>query len=360
MQVLAWPENYFSAGVHFSGRVTAKFNKLGTIPGAYDLGDSTSVFARKYNDGYVSTDTRTDDNGNPILDDGRTNNWSYSFASQVTSDQGSIAFHSYSTTTEGASVSASSGGTAGIDLEYARRLFAFGRAKLYRERPGSVGILFGFSVNDLSAKTSATITANLHTVTDTYSLLGATPPDPGYVAPSSTTSTATSADGTSSTATVDTTTFLANRPDSRTETDLPGGAKINGTWGIRGAYYTVRGGTWFRWQPKPNISVRASLGGSVTILGVRLKYNETLDLTDVAETTGVIGIADETKNYSYAIPGAFSSVDLEWWMTQRTGFFGGVTYEKFSRRIDLTSGGRDAQIDVSSGAGLRIGIITRF
>src|SRR5690349_20770737 len=109
IQVLSWPKNYFSAGLHYSGKVTVGFSKIGNIDlDTTSVGtDSSTVMSRTYNDGSVSLDTRTDDAGNKLASDGRTNTWSYSYASQVSSDQSSISFHSYYSADAGASVLAS-------------------------------------------------------------------------------------------------------------------------------------------------------------------------------------------------------------------------------------------------------------
>lgn len=359
-QVIAWPKNYFSFGAHYSGHVTAKFSKLGDISSLHDLGDTTSAITRTYDDGTVAADTRTDDAGNKLADDGRTNSWTYAFASQVTSDQSGIAFHSYSATSEGATAEASGGRSAGVDLEYAYRLKSFGRVHGFREPPFGWGVLFGFSANDLRARTTGTIIANLHTVTDTYSLLGSPPPDPGYSAPSSSSSTATSPDGVTTSTSIDTTTFLANRPDSRTEYDRPGTAKIDGTWDAHGAYYTLRAGNWFRWQPTQRFSMRATLGASVTVIGVGLRYYEQLNLTDVAEINTTISSSEDSKNFVYGVPGAFSGLDFEFWLTRQTGFFGSATYEKYSKQFDLPVTARSVDIQVNGGGGIRFGITTRF
>jgi hypothetical protein len=359
IQFIQPPMNYFSAGIRYSGRITASFSNLGTIDSARDIGDTTSEYGRVYDDGYVGLDSRTTQSGEDVYDDGRTNNWSYSYASQVTADQGSIAFHTYSSKTQGGGIAADSGANLGIDMEYARRLGSFGRRPMGQEPAFTFGLLAGVGLNGVNAKTNGTVTATLHTVTDVYSLLGATPPEPGYVAPSSTSETITNPDGTTTTVNVDTTTYLANRPDTRTESDVLDAAQVEGFWQVRGAYYNFRAGPWFRWQPSRKLALRASAGGSMTWLGVTMRYDEKLAIAGF-EATDAISAKDVSESESFAIPGAFGSLDLEWWISRRTALFGSFSYEYFSRSANLSLGERSAHVRVESGLTFRVGITTRF
>ncbi|HEY0944185.1 MAG TPA: hypothetical protein VGD81_02930 [Opitutaceae bacterium] len=381
--------NTFSLSLRYVGRTKVTFRNLGTIATDRDAGDMTSEVGRSYDDGYVNVDTRTDSSGNDLLDDGTTNSWHYRNASQVTEDESGIAFHTYSSVSEGASVSAEAGASVGLDLEYTRQLGTIGRnpiddwadEKPIRPALFTWGVTFGFGFNDVNVKTRDTITARLHTLTDVYSLLGAAPPDVGdgdddsdddindtdgigYTGPSSKLVTVTNPDGTTTTYTVDTTTYLANRPESRTETDTAGGATIDGFWQVKGAYLAVRTGPWVRWQPVERLSLRASAGFAAAWLGLQMRYDEQLVAVNGVElgdsVLTLIQDTDETDVQSYGIAGVFGSLDAEWWLTQRTGFFASGYYEKFSRKVELTAGDRTADIELSGGLGFRIGITTRF
>lgn len=361
IQIFQPPVNYFSASFNYTGRLSATFRNLGTIASANDIGDTKSEYSRVYNDGYVSKDSRTTDSYEDLPDDGRTNTWQFLYASQITADQRAIAFHNYSSVSDGASVEAGAVSGVGVDLEYSRRLQTFGKLKFGMEPPVAWGFLVGIVTSGANAKASADITATLHTVTDTYSLLGSTPPAPGYTAPSSTTETLTDSAGGTGTLTIDTTTLLANLPDSRTETDVVGAAHIKGFWQVRGAYYTFRTGPWIRWQLKNRFALRASLGPTVTWLGVHMRYNEQLQATESGiESSGLISASETTEDKDYAIPGAFGAVDAEFWVTRRTALFVSGTYETYSKEITITTGDRSADVRLSSGAGFRIGVTTRF
>jgi hypothetical protein len=353
------PQSYFSAGLHYSGKFSAKFGNIGTIGTNKSVGDEISELNRTYNDGFVSKDTRTTDNGEDLPDDYRTNTWGYLYDSQVTSDQRGIAFHTYSTAASGSRVATDEGMSSGVDLEYARRLQSFGQRNWAMEPKISWGIMLGVTASGVNAKTSGEINANLITTTDTYSLNGAAVPPVGSQ-PSTSTETVTNPDGTTSTISVNTTTLLANRPDNRQVDIAENGAKVQGFWQIRGAYYTFRGGAWVRWQPTPRLAIRASLGPAVTWLGAHMRYDERLLTEGFLNTTDLIGESGRDDDRSFYIPGVFGSLDLEWWLTPRTALFFSGTFEEYFGDISLTTAGRTADIKFSGGIGVRTGVITRF
>ena len=227
------------------------------------------------------------------------------------------------------------------------------------------GAHFGIGLSTLNAKSTGNITATLLSVTDTYSLLGAAAPggsptdedSTGYTAPSSSSESVTNADGTTTSNTIDTTTYLASLPDSRTESITPSGATIDGLWQVRGAFFNVRTGPWIRWQPSDRFSLRLSAGGSMNFVGVKMRHDETLDLEDLStELTQQI----ESDSENMAVPGYFGGIDAEWWFSETTGFFGSASYEKATKDKSLTYEGRTAELEMSSGLGLRAGLTVKF
>ncbi len=378
-ELLYVPMNTVSIGVRYLGRATATFGNLGTIATQHEATDLTSEVSRTYDNGYVGLDSRRDDDGNDIADDGRTNTWNMLNQSQITADESSIAFNTYSSTSEGATAAAETKPSAGVDVEFTREWGRLGQTRADGKRPLSWGTLWGFGLNDVNAKTRATITGTLHTLTDTYSLLGSAPPtlegidadadgtidldgngNPvtnGYTSPSSITETLTNADGTTTSYTIDTSILLANRPDTRTETTEPGAAEIDGFWQVKGAYLTLRAGPWLRWQPLEYFALRISGGATVSWLGVQMRYDERIM---VENGTTLIQDADESDLRTYGIGGLFGGLDAEWWLTERTGFFGAAYYEQFSRDVQLGAGGREAEVKFSAGLGVRAGLSYRF
>lgn len=355
--------NSISIGVRFSGNSSARFERLGTVANSGDPGTLSEEQTRVYNDGYVSIDGRTTTEGSDLPDDGRTNTWGYSKADQIMFDESGVAFHSYSSTSNGASVDANSSLMTGVDIQY-DRVFWKSRGRPISVPPAlAFGVLLGCGLNDVNIKKRDSIRATLHTLTDTYSLLGsAVPVTPdateGYTAPSSVTETLTNPDGTTTSYVIDTTTLLANQPESREETSEENGAEINGFWQVKGAYLTLRAGPWVRWQPTERLSFRFSAGASLSLLGLYMRYDERLQLTSLSTE---ITATEETEDKGYTMPGYFAGIDAEWWLTSRTSFFAGATYEDVTKKITLRSESeRTAAVTIATGLGARIGITTRF
>lgn len=375
LELLDGPVNGFSVSTRFLGKASVTFSGIGSVSAAHDATDTTSEVERTYDDGRVSLDSRTDSDGNDLLDDGRTNNWYYYSADQVTPDGNGIAFHQYSSTASGQTRQAESDLLPGLDVEYTLRLGLFDRPAPDRAARMSWGWAFGIGFTDINVKSTGTIVADLNRLTDTYSLLGAAVPDVGdggdddddgvgYTAPSQKTITVTNADGTTTEYVVDTTTLLANRPESRVYDTFKDGAEIQGFWQVRGAGLSLRTGPWLRWQPANKFALRASAGATITVLGLELRYDERLIAANgqlISDSTdGLIQEQDETESESFGIGGVYAGLDAEWWVTRRTGFFGSAYYEEYSKNATLTSGERSAQIQLSGGLGFRFGITTRF
>ena len=350
-----------SGGFSFSFRVLGDakvtFRDLGTIESSLNSGEAFGEFSRAYHDGLVQRDQRTTSEGVDLPNDGYTSVWSMSNVSQVVPDQSGIAFHNYSTITDGATVDAQSGRKTGFDVELSRRFGGFGKRMADNRRTGSWGGFGGLSLTDINAKSFGAITATLHSITDTYSLDGATPPTGAYSAPSSETVTVIGADGTESLVTISNTILLGNEPFSRVETDAVGAAEIDGFWQVKGAYVAARAGVWARWYISRQFSVRASAGISFSLLGVDMRYEERMNSESLRAE---ILAREEGKTTSFDSIGLFGSLDVELWLTRRTGLFGSFTYEQLSDDIALTLGGRTADIKLSSGAGFRIGFTTLF
>lgn len=365
MELAVMRRSEISFSVRFGGELKAKFVGVGAISSDLDIGDVSSEANRSYNDGYVALDSRVDLDGNDLPSDGRTNNWRYTSASQVTSDQTGIAFHRYETISDGSSINAKSRPSLGIDVEGGRQFFTFGRQLGLGRKVFTVGAQFGVGLSTLNAKTTGSTTATLLSVTDTYSLLGMAAPggsptvdgSTGYTAPSTTTETVTNADGTTTTQTVDNTTFLASVPDSRTEASLLSGASIDGMWQVKGAYFNVRTGPWIRWQPNDRFSMRLSAGGTVNFVGVLMRYDETLSLQDLDSS---LTQRVESESTTHTVAGVFGGLDAQWWFTDTTGFFGAASYEHATKETDLTWEGRTAQLKMSAGLGIRAGLTVKF
>lgn len=101
-------------------------------------------------------------------------------------------------------------------------------------------------------------------------------------------------------------------------------------------------------------AVTASAGYAGAYLGTTYKVKETLN---ISETLSIPFEGEET--YSKLLHGAYGEVNAEWWLTQRTGFFLGVTFEKLGK-YEQTLAGRTADVDIGGNGGFRFGLTTRF
>lgn len=351
------PSGAFSVSVRLLGDTKMTFHGVGNLTSVRDVGDTTSESVRSYDDGAVALDARLSGEGIDVPDDGRTNSWTYKSSSQVVDDNSGIAFHRYSTESDGSLINAESSGSAGMDMEYSLRFGSFGRVQPDRTRPISWGAMFGASLSGINAKSHDTISATLVTLTDTYSLDGAAPPPAPYLAPSTATLTGVDANGNSVTYTVDNTTFLSNRPYSRTETRDVGAAEVTGFWQVRGGYYTMRIGPWMRWRVTERFAVRASIGATYAYLGVTSRYDERLTSMDLPD---FIRTAERSQAAKYSMFGGFAALDAEWWLSDTTGLFASFTFEQLERNFQMNVGGRSADVSLSSSSGFRIGITKLF
>ncbi|MGH8019978.1 MAG: hypothetical protein ACREIA_17210, partial [Opitutaceae bacterium] len=356
-EVIGESSGGFTFSVRVLGNANVTFRDLGTIESSLDSGERFGEATRTYHDGVVQLDQRTTADGVDLPDDGYTSYWSMLNDSQVLPDQSGIAFHNYSTISDGATVDAESGSKPGFDLELSRRFGGFGKRMSDNRRPGSWGGFLGLGLTDINAKTTGTINATLRSITDVYSLDGATPPTAPYTAPSTETVTVIGPDGTETSVVINNSILLANQPISRTVTDEAGAAAIDGFWQVKGTYVSARTGVWSRFHISRQLSIRASAGVSFHLLGVDMRYDERLE----DETLAVpIRAQEQGETTSYEAVGLFGSLDVELWLTRRTGLFASFTYEGLSDDLALTLGGRTADVELSSGAGFRFGLTTLF
>jgi hypothetical protein len=358
IQVDNKPRGSFSLSYRYGSAVNVRFEDVGTIASLRDIGDLTSEYPRGYDDGFVTLDTRGGTGSGSVADDGRTNRWAYAYSSQVT-PEGDVAFHAFSSVSNGTDVNIDSGSLAGFDMQYDLVVGVFGPKLSDRAWTFTWGASFGGVFSPVNAKMRGEITANLLTTTDIYSLEGAAVPTAPYTAPSTMDIQVPDASGNLVTVTVDNTTLLNNRPYLRTSNVLTtDGAAVDGFWQVKGAYYTARAGPWFRWQFGRHLSLRATAGATVTYVGTTMEYDE---IVDTLQATNPLRGGESTTPDKDVRYGYFGAIDAEWWLTERTGFFLGATIEDTGDDVSLTSGsGRRAVIELPNGTGFRAGISVLF
>ncbi|MBP7140951.1 MAG: hypothetical protein KBA71_03515 [Opitutaceae bacterium] len=381
----------FSVGVRFIGGANVSFGSLGSVSTNFSpQGPEAGEVDRTYADGAVHADSLRsneknadgttisspfgrysiraeifDADGNKIPDasdpggtgnktqvsadflsytPGRTRSWSYSSDSQISSP-GVIAMHDYVAKTSGASMLADSGAGPGFELTASRRLGSIGRIDW--------GFLFGAGVTDINAKESGRVKADLTVLTDYYRVSGiAAPPSAPYTAPSS--GDFVGANGAVYSGNLETTVPLESIPFQRNVVQTADGADIDGNWQIKGAYFLFRVGPMIRIPFGERFSLTASAGYAGAYLGTTFRAKESLV---ISETYSIP--FEEEETYSKLLHGAYAEVNAEWWLTQRTGFFLGVTFEKLGK-YEQTLAGRTADIDIGGHGGFRLGLTTRF
>lgn len=343
------PDNTLSVGIRVSGKAKVQFSGIGTISNENTpTGDLTSELTRVYDNGAVGLDQRLDANGSPIPNDGKTNNWRFDSADQVSADSTGIYMTSYSTVSDGTMVDAKSGPTPGVDIEVSRRV---GGRKI------KWGLQAGLGLNDINAKSTGEISASLRSLTDFYSLLGAAVPTAPYDGPVTRTDVVTNPDGSVTTIQTDITTLLSELPLDRTDTLTEGGAQINGFWQVKGAYLSARLGPWIEMPINEKIKVRASGGVSGTVIGAFMRFDERFLIPDSTEE---LAASDQTSTDAWGMFGGYVALEGQYWLTERSGFFAGASYEAVSGDVQLRSGERLADMNVDAGAGVRFGFTTRF
>lgn len=354
---------------------TVSFGGLGTIapsnfiPGA----DQTDFQARLYDDGRVILDeprlneldangnqtttpggryTLNDTNGNLISDflaytPGQTRVWAYGSPEQRV--DGGVAMNQYSTASTGAGFQADGESSElGFEMAVSKRLLRFGR-KVELSFSGAIG------VSDFKASTSQRIGADLITMTDLYQVFGDVPTAP-YEAPSVDTLTDPETGNIIPFGQFETTVPLQQVTPNRTFVTSPNGAAIEGAWGIDGAYYSMRFGPELRGHLTERISFTVGAGVLGAFVGSDFSVSEFLELDTPTINAIRFGGVD---SMSELLIGYYAEASVEFWVTQRTGFFFGAVLESLDDFVQNFAG-RTANVTLSDATLIRFGIIHRF
>lgn len=406
-----------SVGVRMTGKAKVKFSQLGTVPNRSSYPGPTpnataedkdtqqykdamayvALYGRTYDDGSVSRDYTLDVDGTRIEPtDGKTNYWAFTSSDQVvTLDSGSkaLALHTYDVLSNGDTASASNGSSLGWDVEISRTLGS--------SRRMSWGVLFGAGIGDVNSKTSGTVHGKLRTLTDYFSLDGVTLPSDlsngfsqsgnrywnppvyeqdangnwvvkyekdsagDYVLDEDGNKIVvyeTDADGNKIVELYYPDYRLPTDPFNRTDiTADTADIAIEGYWQVKGAYMTARFGPFFAYEITPHLTVRASAGVTLAVLGARFYLNEK---AYIPALDAYMNLTNEKSNIDATVTGTFGyfvAGELDAYLTNRTGLFVGASYEDYSRDVTMKSAyGHEADLSLSSGTVIRTGIITRF
>jgi len=332
--------------------------------------------------------------------DGQLRTWSVQNASQIDMTNRTVSMSSYGTSgmTDGGTIDVNSNGSKGFELSLERKLGQQGRLEW--------GVSGGFKFVDLNAKLTKTINSNLVRSTTVFKMV-----DTGlnFVSPTATVSisqpsnvvltlldpsgkqvyeyagsstapyTTTLATDTSTGDTSGSTPlYFPDSGDNMAVTnpipEIIGVARVHGFWQLKGAYYFAHFGPDFRYRFNDSWAVSGNFGFALAYIGTNFRVDESFDdVNDVFDLAGnpiTTMAADSSNPKTYAsteknsthkiIPGLYGEVNVEYWMTERTGFYFGVSQQTLRNYKQNPLSGRTANIDLGSSSGWRIGIITKF
>lgn len=359
------PKNTFSFGIRALSGSKTSFSGTGYVfSDTISIGDPTGANVQRiYHDGSVSPDARVGTDGAPLNGiDGKTNTWSYSSSLQQR-DNGRIAMHSY-TAEVLANTSRKADGTNayGVELTSSRDM-----GKLSTKFQWN--LVAGVSLNDIKSKMQSSELARIKTITDLYSLDGAAFPDAPYSAPSSTTETVTGPNGetiytdppnntTAETRTVDTSVLVGNEPVDRSESTKEVEGAVNNNWKLKGAYYTFRAGPTLAYSFTEKLKASFSAGAAMVYAGSTFTIQQ--DFTPETGET-ISNTVSDTKNRLLA--GYFADANVEYWMTERAGFFAGAVFQSngtYKQSVKAENVDYQSKVDLNNLSGVRAGMNIRF
>ncbi len=360
-----------------TGKPSVDFKDVGTVPSLRTLpgADQTDYPARAYDDGYVVLDgyreNELDENDNPtstpggrytfVPDEdkpdvyydllaytpGQTRTWGYLQDSQQ--GNGTIAMNAFSAQSTGTQLSAEHDGSSiGFEMAVARRLFKLGSKT-------EIGFNASIGLTDVKAERNERVISDLITLTDVYQVYGDLPDSP-YDAPNfenlfDDLGNIILENG------YEITNPLQQITADRTITVTAGGAQVDGSYKVKGAYYSIRLGPEIRSHLTEKLAVTAGFGFVGAYVGSDFTVTETLDLGDYAIAAPIT--VTEANEYKDMIAGYYGELSVEYWFTPRTAFFFGGVYESIDDFVQ-SLGGRSAVISVGNNLIVRVGIITRF
>jgi hypothetical protein len=364
---------------------------------------------RRYNDGFVDPDNRTDAvTGLPLQQsprgDGRSNTWSFDAQSQVDGNTpdggGGVDMHSYSATIDGnnsGSGRAASG--AGFELTFDRDFgWHWGRVQF--------DVIGGLGMNKISYSRTNTVAGMMTVSTDVYQTYNAqtdangdplndtngnefygelnaqnnpsgtplstaantpgnlAPPTgvngvapvsaipnqpPPYTAPSTTTDTTGN--------TVDNSTLIASSPIA-SSTAAPVPILVTEQASIIGAYYTLRTGIQMTVPITQRFSMSVSGGPALVYVGTEFTVDQTITPPTGSPITSTV-----SDDYSTALPAYFGDANIDYSVTDTTDVYLGAAFQSstsYNQTINNPNGSYTDKVDFGNQEGVRGGISFKF
>ena len=401
------PKYTVSVGVRRLSGVKTSMSGSGTIKQSgvkfdptIDTSDPTLCDPRRvYNDGTVGIDTRWDyrydSNGAPVFAmnggvaanpkatpengyipaDGKTNNWSTTYASQLTAD-GKIAMHAYEAKTldNGPGVGQTAA-TDGMEVVISHDMSP-------REKRFSWTLMTGMSLNDIRSKLTANVTSDVTTYTDLYTV---TPKQyPTSDADRTVTSPYTGGEtvrvvlrsrdgaivyqvdsngnstGTPTYVYVDNSHLLQLDPSRTVTVDAGNITNVINSYKLHGAFYSLRMGPTVSLAITERLRVAMSAGFALAYSGST--YTVRSDFIPPSEDATPFTVVEEGTDKHF-LPGFYVDANMEYWLTENTGLYAGGVYQNngtYTQRIDSETADYATRVDLSSMTGFRAGMNYRF
>ncbi len=263
------PLNHFGLAYRMGLNMNVAFKRLGGFPQKTNPGPSTGTGqVHHYDDGYILPDSRG-------VDDHYTWNWGFNSSSQVSpgpgTPYGALALHNTSSP-DTAHSTEDGDPQQGLELSYRRELGKFANEKF------KWGIEAAFNWTDMTVHDNTTMKYKAARNTDTYSLDGLNPYQtvPPYPpgTPPNTPYQGTPGGGYPGGGGP----LITDIPVSRTSTDIPGEATINGNYSTETDLYGVRLGPYLEMPLGDHFAVSLSAGLAVLVENDNFAFTETVSL----------------------------------------------------------------------------------
>ncbi|MFA5262739.1 MAG: hypothetical protein WC378_02870 [Opitutaceae bacterium] len=345
-----------SMGFRMLSGAKASFSGTSTIKSpSVDIGSPTGVYVlRTYADGSVGLDTRTDSNGVYIASaDGLTPTFQYNLPASQESVNGYLAFHVNEAKVDDSTPRVKDPGSmAGFEVTVSRDLPNWlGKRVLLK-------VTAGFALNDIKSQVITDVPATISRTTDLYSLNGSLPPGTGYSGSTSGSITITNPDGSTSYLATNSATLISAQPNSRTTADTISNTAVTNTYKVKGGYFTARLGPTFVFPFSEKFRASLSLGFLALYSATKFDVDEEFRTDDQLPMTQ--SASDVEKK---VLPGYYVDANLEYWVTEKTGFYAGAAYQgggTYTQVISTEDIKYTTKIDLKSLSGVRAGMNIRF
>jgi hypothetical protein len=276
------------------------------------------------------------------FDAARSRVWSVDSESQITGTE--VRMSNYGARSDGATAEKDEGMSGGVEMSLARTLGRFGQKTEW-------GLSAGVALNTMNAKTGGTVRSTLITVSDYFRLSG-----PANGAKSGPTFVDFDPNTEGNDQSNETTVPISATPERSGETTTtPGGIDVNGNWQVKGAYFLVRLGPTIRTQLSERFGMSAMVGVAGAFSGSRYSVMEQLTIPELNEPV----MEERNDTVSKLLTGFYADLNVDWYATDRTGLFAGVSMQHFGD-YEQEVAGRTAKIELGSAVGIRGGISIKF